>query len=310
MRFAAGFGAISLLLALAAAPAQADVIILDFNDDFDGTGNGTGNGTVNANHPLVNDPPFTNHGFVVTTTTGFNQTTGTAGTIQVGITADDPPPDSPNENDLAVIFDTRLPNTADPDLEDPLGAANAEGEDGFLAYPITPASGGFGAARRPGHVLIRNNNDTGCGDGVCNNPNDDGSGTVFNVDFSNFDGGVSLLTIDILDLDDESASDELLTLAIFDEETGDQIGSDVEIVGADIGDRNVARLDLQHFFDGNAGVGRMQIELSSSGAWTNLAFSTTMSPPTQVPEPGSLALLAAGLAGLGLVHRRRRKAEG
>ncbi len=309
MRFAASLGAIVLLLGLAAAPAQADVIILDFNDDFDGTGNGTGNGTVNANHPLVNDPPFTNHGFVVTTTTGFNQTTGTAGTISVGITADDPPPDTPAENDLAVIFDTRLPNTSDGDLEDPLGAATAEGQPGFLPYPVTPGNGSFGAGIRPGHVLIRNANSTGCGDGVCDNPNDDNNGAVFNVDFSAFAGGVSLLTIDVLDLDDESATDELLTLALFDE-SDNQIGSDLEILGEDIGNGNIARLDLQHFFAGNAGVGRLQIELSSSGAWTNLAFATTMSPPTQVPEPGSLALLAFGLAGLGLVHRRRRKAEG
>lgn len=59
--------------------------------------------------------------------------------------------------DLAVAFDTQRTSTADPDLEDPWDRGN------------------FPANTRLGKILIIQENNTGTGDGIANNPDDEGS---------------------------------------------------------------------------------------------------------------------------------------
>lgn len=299
MRIAARIGTAILLLVLCGSGAWADVIVLDFNDADFAVPTAP---PVDSTHPLVNDPSYSNHGRIVTSTTGFNQTTGLPGTMPVGISAVGPGPD------IAVIFDTRLNYTGTEDLEDPFGAASAEGSAGFLPYPITPGNGVYSSGIRPGHVLIRNSFSSTCSGGVCPNPDDDNDGSVFNFNFDSavFTTGVDLISLDVFDVDDGWVN-ESVTLSIYDMED-DQIGDDVVILGSQVGDGNAARLDLAYFFAGNAGVGRLQVAISGSGAISNLAFDPPPPNGAQVPEPASMALFTVGLIGLGAVHRRRRKA--
>lgn len=80
-------------------------------------------------------------------------------------------------------------------------------------------------------------------------------------DFSAFMGGVSLQTIDIIELELGAASDRTVGFGLLDG-TGRQPVADPVVEGARpaerraIDDDDAIRLDLHQFFSGNAGVGR------------------------------------------------------
>ncbi|NNL67013.1 MAG: PEP-CTERM sorting domain-containing protein [Myxococcales bacterium] len=199
---------------------------------------------------------------------------------------------NPNKSfDLAVVFDTTRMGTSDPDLEDPFTAGNAAGET-------------------LGNALIVAENDTGCGDDVCNDPDDEGPNPPTLLGFVlEFTGDVESFSLTAIDLESAQAAGGSLTF--FDD--GAQVGQvffsefecavgpycdpTVDFAGDHSANRlpavTAAALGLAGFFD------EVHIDLNGSGAIDELAW-------TPVPEPATLWLLAAGFFAL----RRRATPRG
>lgn len=182
-------------------------------------------------------------------------------------------------SNMAVVFDTTDTNSRDDDLESP------------FANVMNPSLG----ISNPGNVLIIHEHPGSCDGSVCANPDDEGSRPAGYFEIS-FATGVTLNSLDFFDIEDaENGYTAANAIKLFDF-NGDEILAGSFHTPHTGGDNTWDRLD----FGGVSGVYSMQIGLKGSGAIDNLNFS--------VPEPGTFALFALGLAGLGLSRRRLKNA--
>ncbi len=123
-------------------------------------------------------------------------------------------------------------------------------------------------------------------DGDSSDPDDNAGGGTITF---NFDLGVVMHSIGILDIDrGEGNGVELfdidsLSLGYF--------------AFSDLGDNSYQEI----LFGDMSGVALMEVSFSGSGAITEFEYSTST-----IPEPSIVALMVAGLAGLGFAHRRRK----
>lgn len=180
--------------------------------------------------------------------------------------------------DLGVIFDTGFGgSTSDEDL-------------------LTPFDGGNLAGMEIGQALIIQENTTGCGDGVCNNPDDEGSRPAGNFDIA-FTTSVLSFGFDIVDVDSTTA--ELGNVMFFDGASSVTIQwTDFEAGGAfavpglvfannfanRIPEITAAELGLSQF-------DRIVINMGGSGAVDTFTF-------LPIPEPTTAILFGLGLAAL------------
>jgi hypothetical protein len=186
----------------------------------------------------------------------------------------------------AVIFDTGTP-THDPDLASPFYSSQSD-----LDNKINPYD--------PGNVLIIQENDVGCGDGVCDNPDDEGSRPAGYISFD-FHQTIELLSIDFFDIESpENGTSPNNRIDIWD-------GNDV-FVGTIGHTPNTGgdRLWQQLLLDSTVhpellNVGRVDVYFGGSGALDNLTYNV-------VPVPAAIWLFGTALIGLVGFGKRRKAA--
>lgn len=183
-------------------------------------------------------------------------------------------------DNMAVIFDTDLSNTADPDLEAPF---------------FDKIGHGLGSIN-PGNVLIIHEHPSECNwtVGSCGpNPDDEGSQPAGYFDLV-FDREVTLNSIDFFDVEYG--------------ENGNSYRNKITVLGSGTydpfytpwtdGDNGWTRLDFNL-----VGVTSLRIKVHGSGAIDNINFTDV-----SVPAPPVISLLALGLASLLMTRRRRIRA--
>jgi len=190
--------------------------------------------------------------------------------------------------DLAVLFDTSLRGTADPDLEYAKG--------GNLAF--------FNA-------LIIQENQEGCDDVSCDRPDDEGANPAGALIFA-YQASRPILDFGFDLLDIEEGEPENFGSIVFcnggaaqcDDgeqgfvgriEFGDFVRRDDAVFGDNTANR-IAPIDLLTQF-GIESADTVVFEMAGSGAIDNISFAL-------VPEPATAAMLALGLAGLAWQGRR------
>jgi len=188
--------------------------------------------------------------------------------------------------DLAVIFDSDFAGgTTDPDL-------------------LNPWSGGnLGGTSDSGNLLIIQENSTGCGDDICNDPDDEGSRPAGTLDIV-FNTPVVTFGFDLFDV--ESTSLENGSITFFDGASSFTIdwsdfeagsGSVFEVAGVVYADNFGNRIpEIAAASVGLTQFDRVLISMGGSGALDNFVFT---------PEPAVSWLLLGGF-GAYLVGRRRR----
>jgi hypothetical protein len=191
--------------------------------------------------------------------------------------------------DFGVTFDSDHNGTTDPDIEFGRGW-----------------SGGNLADDRLGDILILQENSVGCGDGVCDDPDDEGGFPIAGTWRFQLDQLFTTFSIDVVDLGDHAVPESgFIRFSNGGVTTGFYI---IEELAALFPDQNIEfGQDTANriFFDQSRTGGpfdSIEILISGSGAIDNLIVEGA----TNVPEPSTAALFGLGLIALAVRRGRRR----
>jgi hypothetical protein len=185
-----------------------------------------------------------------------------------------------------VAFDTLNNQSRDNDLEFNNSGNDYNNSNSAFSYTALNIEGYQGASN-PGNVLILQENSSGCGDGVCNKPDDEGSRAAGYFEF-NFSSLVSILNIDFFDVEDSVGQDAKFYAISFFDQDNNKIHTNHFV--PTMGDGQFVRTAFQ----GIDNVKRLVLNMPGSGAIDNLAFRSGVET-AEVPEPATLALLSFAL---------------
>lgn len=201
--------------------------------------------------------------------------------------------------DLAVAYSTMPNNPANDGLHRSQYDRDLEGPDwgnSNLAQFGLDAS-----SYHTGNALIIQENNIGCGDGICDYPDDEGSRPAGIVTFD-FDFNITSLAFDLIDFQDVETTNSNVTfyndaLESITYTFSSFIGG---VHNAVYGDNSLNRIILSSIGINNAN--RAVFDFGGSGAVDTIKYTTS----TDVPEPSTLALLV--FAAFGLTYKRRTQA--
>lgn len=180
--------------------------------------------------------------------------------------------------DRQVAFNTSLSHTRDPDLE--FHNKNNDYKSQYTALNI----GSYNGADKPGNILILQENSIGCGDGVCNYPDDEGQRPAGYFEFT-FDSLVDIVSLDFFDIEDSNTNGAANQISFYEGNTLKSFG-----YVPDMHDGNMERVSYNA-----TGINRLIVNIPGSGGIDNLVFRTGT---VDVPAPAGLSVLLLGLIAL------------
>jgi hypothetical protein len=184
--------------------------------------------------------------------------------------------------DYAVTFDSEANGTADPDLE-----------ADFAGLPRW--SGGNLVGEELGLMLILQENESGCGSGVCSSPDDEGRRPAGTLSFL-FDTPITSIGFDLIDVDSTTSENGSIT---FYDTTGASVTRDFATIlaGLTIGNNTANRITpLLAESLGLGPIDEVVFTMGGSGAIDNVDF-------IPIPEPATALFVGLGLAILGATRR-------
>ena len=165
----------------------------------------------------------------------------------------------------------------------------------------------FADGSDPGNILIIQENNTGCGDGICDNPDDEGSrfsDRPTGIISFQFAQAIELISLDFFDIETaEDGSTDNNRIRMFDDANNEILAN--TYYTPDTGGNNL--WDQVLFGNPSQGVldiARIDVYFGGSGALDNLVYKDI--PP--VPVPSAVWLFGTALIGFVGMSRRRKVA--